>query len=96
MITSDLGGRGEISSDKRTISLLNTVWGLEFLFGFFNKNFSLGRQEVVLVSCCLSTLPMVPCLAVSIFATTGGILGPCLPWGGECKLPLAAALLLEP
>lgn len=44
--------------DKRTISWLNTVWGPEFLFGFFNKCFSLGKQEVVLVSCCLSTRPM--------------------------------------
>lgn len=46
------------SVDKKTISLLKTVWVLEFLFGFFNKCFSLGKQGVVSVSCCLSTCSM--------------------------------------
>lgn len=47
------------SVDKKTISLLKTVWVLEFLFGFFNKCFSLGKQGVVSVSCCLSTCSWV-------------------------------------
>lgn len=49
---------GRFSVDERTISLLKTVWVLQFIFGFFSKCFSRGKQDVLLVSCCLSTPSM--------------------------------------
>lgn len=56
------GGPGEVFCGQKDHQLVEHrvhLWVLEFLFGFFNKRFFLGKQEVVLVSCCLAPIPWV-------------------------------------